>query len=47
MLVTKPIALIVNEFMPQDSKSLVKPHREFQNFKQNFENCDTNPKKKT
>ena len=45
MLTTKPIALLVNDSIPQDTKNLVKPQKENQNFIQNYENSVSKPKK--
>ena len=45
MLVTKPIALYVNDSMPQESKNLVKPQKQIQNFIENYENSESKPKK--
>ena len=45
MLIKKPIALLVNEFMPKDSKNLIKRQKEDQSFIKNYENWEPNPKK--
>ena len=46
MLISKSIAPLVNKFMPQDYKTLVKPQKINQNFIWNYEIWDSSPKKK-
>ena len=47
MLNTKPIALLVNETMPKNSKNSVKRQKENQNYILNYENSRVEAKKKT
>ena len=45
MLITKPIAFLVNESMTLGSKNIVKPQKNNQNFIKNYKNSESKPKK--